>query len=93
MPQCVHRADISFGILVMEVFSMTWLDIVAPLMVIGLFALLFIIITTSAGVSQGGRQGRNRFPPTQRDIEATGRLVQRRWRRLAYWIGNLSPPS
>jgi hypothetical protein len=72
---------------------MTWLDILAPLMVIGLFALLFIIITTSAGVSQGGRRGRNRFPPTQRDIEATGRLWQRRWHSLAHRTGGLSPPS
>ena len=93
MARDAHCAHITYGILAMEVFSMTWLDIVAPLMVIGLFALLFFIITTSEGVSRSTRQGRNRFPPTQRDIKATGRLWQRRWRSLAHWTGDLSPPS
>jgi hypothetical protein len=72
---------------------MTWFDVVAPLIVIGLFALLFFIITTSEGVSRGARRGRNRFPPTQRDIEATGRLWRRRWRKLAPWTEHPPPPA
>jgi hypothetical protein len=72
---------------------MTWQDVLAPAMVIGLMAIMFLAIVTSEGVSQSARRGRKRFPPTLRDIEATGRLWRRRWRRLTPWTEHLSPPS
>jgi hypothetical protein len=72
---------------------MTWQDILAPVMVIGLMAIMFFSIVTSEGVSQRARRGRKRFPPTQQDIEATGRLWRRRWRRLTPWTEHPSPPA
>jgi hypothetical protein len=69
---------------------MTWFDVLAPVMVIGLFALLFFIIAWSSGVSNKSHR-RWPFPPTQRDIEATGR--RRRWRRLTPWTEHPLPPS
>jgi hypothetical protein len=72
---------------------MTWFDVLAPLMVIGLMTIIFFAIVTSEGVARGARRGRRRLPPTQRDIEATGRLWWRRWRKLTPWTEHPSPPS
>ena len=57
---------------------MTWFEVVAPLMVIGLLGMILYFITSSTGMSRrNGRSGP--FPPTQRDVAATAR----RWRRRA----------
>jgi hypothetical protein len=70
---------------------MTWQDFLAPAMVIGLMAIMFLAIVTSEGTAQSARRGRKRFPPTPRDIEATGRLWRRRWRKLTPWTEHPSP--
>jgi hypothetical protein len=59
----------------------TWLDLVAPLMVIGLMSEIFYFIASSDAV-RGYRRQRARFPPTQRDIEAVPRLWRRQWGHL-----------
>jgi|GEM_PF-5676831 len=51
---------------------MTWQDILAPVMVIGLMAIMFFAIVTSEGTSQGARRGRKRFPPTPREGRRRG---------------------
>jgi hypothetical protein len=61
--------------------AVTWLDLVAPLMVIGLMGEIFYFIASSDAVRGYGRQ-RARFPPTRRDLEALPRLWRRRWDRL-----------
>jgi hypothetical protein len=71
---------------------MSWFDVLAPLMVVGLLALLFSFIASSEGVSNGARH-RRPFPPTQRNIAAAGRLWRRRWRDLTPWTEHPSPPS
>jgi hypothetical protein len=55
-------------------------DIVGPLLVIGLMGLILFIIASEDAISGGHRQ--HPFPPTERDIEAMGRLWRHRWRRL-----------
>jgi hypothetical protein len=72
---------------------MTWEDVLAPVMVIGLMTIIFLAIVTSEGVSRGARRGRRRLPPTQRDIEATGRLWRRRWRHVLPNQRMEPPPS
>jgi hypothetical protein len=72
---------------------MTWFDVLAPLMVIGLMTIIFFAIVTSEGVSRSARRGRRRLPPTQRDIEATGRLWRRRWRHVLPNQRMEPPPS
>jgi hypothetical protein len=64
----------------MELSDVPWLDIIAPLMVIGLMSLILWIIMSSDAISNGRRQ--HPFPPTERDITAMGRLWRRRFRRL-----------
>jgi hypothetical protein len=85
------RASRACGILALEVNVMTWLDVLAPVMVIGLMALLFLAIVSSEGVSRHRRNGP--FPPMQRDIAATSGLWRRRWRRQTPWTEDPSPPS
>jgi hypothetical protein len=58
--------------------DMTWQDVVAPLLVIGLMGEIIFFIVTSEAV-RGNRP--SRFLPTKRDIAAMGRLWRRRWRR------------
>jgi hypothetical protein len=72
---------------------MTWEGVLAPVMVIGLMTILFLAIVTSEGVSRDARRGRRRLPPTQRDIEATGRLWRRRWRHVLPYQRMRPPPS
>jgi hypothetical protein len=69
---------------------MTWLDIVAPLMVIGLMSMIFYFIASSEGISRQRRKSRS-FPPTQRDLAAAGRLWRRRWRHALH--DQTTPPS
>jgi len=64
----------------LELSDVPWLDIIAPLMVIGLMSLILWIIMSSDAIAQGRRQ--HPFPPTERDIAATGRLWRQRLRRL-----------
>jgi hypothetical protein len=58
---------------------MTWLDVIAPLAVIGLMGEIIFFIVTSESV-RGHRP--SRFPPTKRDIAAMVRLWRRWWRRM-----------
>jgi hypothetical protein len=64
----------------MEWFGIAWFDFIGPLLVIGLMGLILYIITSSEAISQGHRT--HRFPPTERDFKALGRLWRRRWRRI-----------
>jgi hypothetical protein len=75
----------------MEWFGIAWSDFLGPLFVIGLMGMILYFIMSSDAISQGRRQ--HPFPPTQRDIEATGRLWRRRWRKLTSWTERPSPPS
>jgi hypothetical protein len=57
---------------------MTWLDVVTPLMVIGLLGEIIYFIVSSAAVR--GHQWRRRRSRPGRDLVALGRLLQRWWR-------------
>jgi len=70
---------------------MTWLDVLAPLMVVGLMSMIFFMMVTATGPSHTTH--RRPFPPTQRGIAAAGRLWRRRWRKLTPWTVYPSPPS
>jgi hypothetical protein len=61
--------------------GVTWLDLLAPLMVIGLMGEIFYFITSSEAV-RGYRRQRARFLPTRRDLEALPRLWRRQLSRL-----------
>jgi hypothetical protein len=64
----------------MEWFDIAWFDFLGPLLVIGLMSMILYFIMSSEAISQGRRQ--HPFPPTERDIAATGRLWRQRFRRL-----------
>ena len=75
----------------MEWIGIAWYDFLGPLFVIGLMGMILYFIMSSEAIAQGRRQ--HPFPPTQRDIEATGRLWRRRWRKLTSWTERPSPPA
>jgi hypothetical protein len=70
--------------------DMNWLDIVAPLMVVGLMGEIFYFIASSEAV-RGNKWARARihFPPTRRNVEALVRLWHCRIRRTLLASGNL----
>jgi hypothetical protein len=60
---------------------MDWFNIIAPLMVISLMSMIVLFVVTSTAAA-GARRRRRPFPPTRRDIAATGRLWRQRWRHV-----------
>jgi hypothetical protein len=61
---------------------MTWQDVVAPFMVIGLMGEILYFIVSSEAV-RGNQWRRSQMRPG-RDIAALGRLLRRRWRRVQH---------